>query len=164
MAAIEKRGRHDANSPAVKLVSLEKRALIVKLRRNGWTLHEIKDHPDVGLASHSTVQFHLDAHLAEQRPSAAVTEELRQMQAASLDGLQRSLYDQLDDELTVMESLAVRDRILKVHERRAKLFGLDMQQGIALVPITREALAAALGRVEPLVIEGTAVEEVIDGE
>lgn len=161
MAAIEK--RPGATSKAQQVIKPELRALIVKLRRQAWSMEDIAHHPDVNLSGHSAVRYHLDAHLAEVRASSAEdTEALRIHAGASLDSLERGLWDELESADALMERLAVRDRILRVHERRAKLFGLDLQVGVVAVGFTREMFAETVWADEPAAIEGEAVE--ITGE
>lgn len=161
---------------ATRMVSTEKRARIVELAKDGWSYEAIAADEKVNLGSRQAVAYHLKRWFEETRPDPEETAELRQMQWTRLEDIVTVLRPRVmgplmgmfgpvkgeDGEFIIVPQPAVIDRLLKVYERQAKLMGMDLQQGIALVPITREALAAALGRVEPLVIEGTAEEEVID--
>jgi hypothetical protein len=134
-----------------------KRAEVVALRLQGKTLNDIAK--ATGLAGDSSVRYHLDAWLAEQRPTAEQTEELRQLQASQIDALFDGLWPQRDD-------VAVVDRLVKLMDRKARLMGLDLQQGISVTVVTAEALASYLGwDAEPEAIEGVATEitDITDG-
>lgn len=127
------------------------RAKVVQLRLEGKTLDKIA--AELGYAGQSSVRYHLDAWLSEQRPSAEQTEELRQIQSQQLDALHDKLWPRLESD----DYLAVTDRLVKLMDRKARLMGLDLQLGVTVNVITRESLADVLYADEP-VIEGTAVE------
>ena len=136
---------------------IAKRATIVEMRLAGKTLDTIAQ--ATNLAGASGVRYHLDAWLAELKPSAEQTEELRQTQAAQIDAVYAKLWPQLDGE----DYLAVTDRLVKLMDRKARLMGLDLQQGISVTVVTREALAAALWEAEDVVVDVTPV-EITEGE
>jgi hypothetical protein len=126
------------------------RARAVELRLAGKTYEAIAK--ELGLAGHSSARYHVDAWLAEQQPTAEQTESLRQIQAAQVDAILEKLWPQRDD-------VAVVDRLVKLMDRKARLMGLDLQQGISVTVVTAEALASYLGwDAEPEAIEGSAVE------
>jgi hypothetical protein len=131
-----------------------KRAEVVALRLQGKTLEAIAK--ATGLAGDSSVRYHLDAWLAQQRPSAEATEELRQMQAAQIDALFDGLWDKRDD-------VQVVDRLVKLMDRKARLMGLDLERSINVnVLPTAEQFAAFLGWDDQPAIEGQAT-EITDG-
>lgn len=130
-----------------------KRAEVVELRMQGKTLEAIAK--QTGLAGGSSVRYHLNAWLKEQRPSMEQTEELRHLQAAQIDRLCDRIWPMLASD----DYLAVVDRLVKLMERKARLFGLDLERGVQVNLLTAEAMAAALEYdAPPAVIEGSAVE------
>lgn len=119
-----------------------KRRQVVDLRLAGHTFDDIA--AKTGLAGHSSVRYHLDAWLAEQKPSSEQTEELRQVQAAQIDAMAERLWPNRDD-------VAVVDRLVKLMDRKARLMGLDLQANVSVVVLTRESLAAALWSADDVV-------------
>lgn len=142
MATAVQKFRGDAN-----------RARAVEMRLAGKTYETIAK--ELGLAGHTSARYHVDAWLAEQKPSPEQTEELRQVQAAQIDAITEKLWPQRDD-------VAVVDRIVKLMDRKAKLMGIDLERGISVTMVTAEALASYLGWDEEPAIEGSAV-EITDG-
>jgi hypothetical protein len=134
---------------------------IVALRRDGHTYVEISS--IVG-APKSTVADAIKRWMEANGPSTEQVEELRQFQAAQLDAYQAKLaphlmralrnedgeilYDGNGDDRRPIEApdVQVGQLWLRVLERRAKLYGLDMQAALGSAPpITHEALAAMVG-------------------
>ena len=138
---------------------IAKRTNVVQMRLEGHTLDAIAEAND--LASAGGVRYHLDAWLAEQKPSAEQTEELRQQQAAQIDAMSVKLWPRLEWD----DYLAVVDRIVKLMDRKARLMGLDLERNVN-VNVLPDALqfAAFLGWDAPAgeVIEGQAA-EITDG-
>ena len=93
--------------------------------------------------------------LASRQPSNEATEERRQKQLAGIDHVRAKLFDVLDrltiDTIPEEEWLPIVDRIDKLWAREARLMGLDLQQGVSVTLVTREALAAALWNAEDVV-------------
>jgi hypothetical protein len=134
-----------------KLNGEANRSEIVKLRLAGHRLEDIAE--KLGMTE-AGVRYHQEAWLASQKPSSEQTEELRQMQAAKIDSLAARLEPRLDSD----DYLAVTDRLVKLMDRKARLMGLDLQQGVSFTLVTREALAGALWDADAGVVEGTATE------
>jgi hypothetical protein len=121
-----------------------KRAEIIKLRCQGHTLDDVARM--VGLAGPSSVKYHEDAWLAEQKPSSEQTEERRQKQLASVEEVRVRLFAMLSSEPETSDRLAVVDRIEKLWNREARLMGLDLQaQSGVTLNVTAEALAQVFG-------------------
>lgn len=130
---------------AVELGVLEKRAKCVELARQGKSYSVIAG--EVGYASKASVAEQIAAWAAETKPSAEQTEELRKLQNDQIDALHAKLWPRLDSE----DYLAVTDRLVKLMDRKARLMGLDLQQGISITLVTREALAGALWAADDVV-------------
>jgi hypothetical protein len=129
-----------------------KRAEIIRMRFAGQTLQQVGD--QLGLTLQG-VKYHEDAWLAEQKPSSEVTEERRQKQLAGIDAVRARLFEHLEGD-DGKPDVAIVDRLAKLWEREAKLVGLDLQQGINVTVVTREALAAALWSADDVVdVEAT---------
>jgi hypothetical protein len=139
---------------------------VVRLRREGLTYSEISSVEDVG---RSTVGDIMKRWLDERGPSVELVEELRALEGDRLDEMQakywphlmRPLRDSDGDVIyegpegnrrpVLVPDPAVGQQVLRIMERRARLFGLDMQQSQSGGPqLTREALASLLyGSDEP---------------
>jgi hypothetical protein len=134
---------------------------IVALRSDGHTYVEIST--IVG-APKSTVADAIKRWMDANGPSTEQVEELRQFQGAQLDAYQAKLaphlmrplrnedgeivYDSNGDDRRPIEvpDVQVGQLWLRVLERRAKLYGLDMQSSlVGAAPLTREVLAAVTG-------------------
>jgi hypothetical protein len=130
---------------------------IVDLRRDGLTYVQISS--IVGVPK-STVADAIKRWMDANGPSAEQVEELRQFQGAQLDAYQAKLaphlmrplrndegeilYDGNGDDRRPIETpdVQVGQLWLRVLERRAKLYGLDMQQGVYVPQVTAEMMAA----------------------
>jgi hypothetical protein len=155
-----------------KLNGEANRLQVMNLRLAGHTLWETAD--KLGMTE-AGVRYHQEAWLAEQKPSAEQTEELRQMQAAQIDSLttklshvvDRPVFDEdgnvllhpVTGEPVKTADVQVVDRLVKLMDRKARLMGLDLatQTSITL-NVTAEGLAAALG-FDDSVIDVEAVEQ-----
>lgn len=146
---------------ATDLRVAEKRSKCVELARTGMSYRSIA--PQVGYASTASVADRIREHFAELRPSAEVTEDLRSLQGEQLDAMLERLWPHLE---VAEDRLATVDRILRVQDRKARLFGLDLQApaqvNLALV-VTRESLGELVFG-QQAAIEGTPTEVVSDGE
>ena len=134
---------------------------IIELRRDGLTYVQI------GLAigiPKSTVADAIKRWMDERSPTREQVEELREIQGAQLYALHGDLwphrmralrnedgeilYEGRDDERRPIQvpDIQVVDRIVKVMERRAKLYGLDLDRsdGQAMLP-SAEMMAAMFG-------------------
>lgn len=99
----------------------EKHLRWVKLRKEGWTFREIaeQEDPPVGAtAVHNAVK-----KLTQEVTREAVG-ELIAMESERLDSLQRSVWGAATTTGDEEQLLAI-DRVVKIMERRAKLFALD---------------------------------------
>jgi hypothetical protein len=112
---------------------------------------------NLGIAR-STVQNALQVWTRENGPSAEQVEELRQIQAAQIDAMYRDVaprvmrplrtedgainYEGAGDERkpVVTVDVPVAHLVVKLWERKARLYGLDLERSAAMAaPITREA-------------------------
>lgn len=100
--------------------------------------------------------------LAAREPSSEVTEARRQVQLAGIDDVKTRLFALLEAEVDTPARLGVVDRIVKCWDREARLVGLDLQQGISVTVITREAVAELLWDAAPVIDVAEAVEEIPD--
>lgn len=144
MSVLER--KHGGGPSGTRAQSEVKRAEIIKLRLAGRTLDDVAQ--AVGLTREGC-RYHEQAWLAEQTPSAEVTEERRQKQLASIDSVKSRLFASLDSEDELAVRLAVVDRIAKLWDREARLAGLDLERNVIAINVTREALAASLGWAPP---------------
>jgi hypothetical protein len=98
-------------------------ALAIQLRAQSLTYDEIARRCGYGTAQ--------SAHKAVQRELNRVVvtniEELRKEELASLNQLEATCWQRLNDEEYAGGKLFAVDRILQIKERRAKLMGLDMK-------------------------------------
>lgn len=139
---------------ASELSVLEKRAKVVSLAKTGMNYRAIA--AEVGYKSPASVADQIAAWAAETRPSAEATEELRKLQGEQIDALFEGLWPQREDVVVV-------DRLVKLMDRKARLFGLDLERNVQvnLLP-TAEQLAGLFGwddqNQAPLAIDGTATE------
>lgn len=160
---------------ATRMISTEKRARIVELAKDGWSMERIAADPGVKLGSRQAVHWHLKAWFEETRPDAEATEELRLMQWRRLEdlievlrprtmgplmGMFGPVRDAETKEFIIVPQPQVIDRLLKVYERQAKLMGLDLTQQIQIgINVSAEALAELFAdHAGSPVIEGTAIE------
>jgi hypothetical protein len=130
---------------------------IIELRRDGMPLRTIAAAVGVAL---STVQTSIKRWMDERGPSAEQVEELRQFQGAQLDAYQAKLaphlmrklrnddgeilYEGPDDNRQPIETpdVNVGRLYLNVLERRAKLYGLDLERSLgAPSSVSAEMLA-----------------------
>jgi hypothetical protein len=123
---------------------------VVRLKIAGYT------HTDaaaaVGLASKSSVTDILNRWMDERGPSSELVEQYRQLQGAQCDELLAAHWDAAvgkrgtDGEWISSPDPAIIAPLVRVMERKAKLYGLDMPAGltVSLVP-TAEQFAAFLG-------------------
>lgn len=137
-----------------------KRAEIIRMRFAGMTLQQVGDQLGMTLQG---VKYHEDAWLAEQKPSTEVTESRRQMQLAGIDAVRSRLFEHLEGE-DGKPDVQVVDRLAKLWEREARLVGLDLQQNVSVLAVTREALAEALGRDAPIDVPAEDVQELEAGD
>ena len=139
-----------------KIETLEKRARIVGLAKEGHSQRAIAEM--VGL-SQTAARYHLEAYRAELAPSADLAEEWRQTRLARADERFRRLGPLALADPPDLQALAALQR---EEESITKMLGANLEQGGFNITVTREALAHALGRVKPLVVEARP-EEITDG-
>lgn len=146
-----------STTSAEDMVRVTRDAKIVDLRREGHTYVQIGQ--AVGVST-STVFNAIKRWMEANGPSAEKVEELRQFQGAQLDHYQAELAPHLmralrnddgeiiydgngDDRQPIrVPDVQVGQMWLRVLERRAKLYGLDMQQGVYVPQMTAEMMAA----------------------
>ena len=101
-----------------KLTAAQKKARALELRQQGSTFAEIASHCGCGVTrAYQYVDGEL-RKLAKQSEESATL--LRTLESERLDRLQASIWEQAE-----AGELRAVDRIIKIMERRAKLFGLD---------------------------------------
>lgn len=128
------------NPPREETIERERRVL--ELRRAGATFETIAN--TLGLSHRSDAAKICKRAMA--RPLIEPARELRQLEATRLDELQYAVWNKaLNGDLDAF------DRVLKVMERRAKLFGLDHSAKIAEAQLALEAdkvrlIAMAFGK------------------
>lgn len=104
-----------ATTSATRIAQAERRTQYVNLRKAGYTYERIAAHFGVTRqAVYSGVKKALDEIKAEGVP------ELRALENERLDDMLRAIYAQ-----AVKGDTGAIDRILRIMERRAKLWGLD---------------------------------------
>ena len=130
---------------APKIATLEKRARIVGLAREGHTERAIAEM--VGL-SKTAARYHLEAYRAELTPSSELAEEWRQTRLARADERFRRLGPLALADPPDLQALAALQR---EEESITKMLGANLEVGVSLSLITREALAAALWEAEDVV-------------
>ncbi len=102
----------------IRLTAAERKKEIVRLRRNGFTLAKIAE--QVGCSAqyaHKILTTYLERLETEFRNDVR---ELRQLEAERLDRAQLAVWDK-----AVKGDVGAIDRVLRIMERRARLFGLD---------------------------------------
>lgn len=108
------------------VLAAERRRQALELRREGHTYKEIGERVGFSLtAARKAVHQGLDALNLE---SAELVAELRAIENARLDHFLRIIWPKIEE-----GNLGAIDRGLRIMERRAKLFGLDMPTRIAPV-------------------------------
>lgn len=139
-----------------------KHARVIELRVAGWTMEAIS--AELGYADKSGVRYVLDRWVDDHAPTAESIAELRQRMLAQLDQLHAAHWPQAVGERDPQTGQWKRppnekssELLLKIAERKARLCGLDRQQGGLVATVTAEQIAAYLGwdTQEP-VIEGVA--------
>lgn len=110
------------NPAPVAAQTLEREAAVLQLRQARYTFQQIAD--QVGLSSRSEAHRYYRQALA--RVHAPEAGELRKLEGESLDELQTAVYAKA----LRGDVRAVRE-VLRIMERRARLFGLDHADGIA---------------------------------
>jgi hypothetical protein len=133
---------------------------VVQFRREGLTYTEIAAAEGIG---RSTVGDIMKKWLGECGPSAEIVDELRQLQGDQLDRMQAKFWPHLmrplrdaDGEIIYegrrgnqrieVPDAAVSQQVLRIMERRAKLYGLDMPANLNInLKPTAEQFAAFLG-------------------
>jgi hypothetical protein len=152
------------------LVRVMRDEKIVDLRREGLSLVQIGAIVDV---PKSTVKDAIDRWMTANGPSAEQVEELRQIQGAQLDAYQAKLtrhlmralrdadgeilYDGNGDDRKPIEvpDVPTGQLWLRLLERRAKLYGLDLERSAGgPIALTRELLHEILSDpAEPIDVE-----------
>ena len=125
-----------------RLSAAERRKQILKLRRYGMPFSEIAEH--VGCTPqycHKVVRAYLDKLSDEM---AEDVKQMRRLEAERLDAAHRAAWPK-----AIKGDLRAIDRVLRIMERRAKLFGLDAPQRRELTgkdgtPLVGGGLAALL--------------------
>ncbi len=109
-----------------KVISSDRRKEAWALRRMGWSLSQIAEKLEVSKqAVHKMIVAQLEENQAAVSELARVEREL---QAERLDVLWNNLYAEVINAAkagNAVLNLGIIDRLLKIAERRAKLFGLD---------------------------------------
>lgn len=107
-----------SKTSAARVQATKRREQAMLLRRSGWTFDRIADKLGVTMQrAHAMV----NEGLAESRVQvAAIADELRAQQVSRLDGMLDKLYPK-----AAKGDVQAIDRVVKIEERRAKLFGLD---------------------------------------
>jgi hypothetical protein len=91
---------------------------VVALRTSGWTFEQIAD--EVGLSGRSQA-FRLLQRALRRRP-AEMVDELRALDSARLDALTMAVWPK-----ALTGDVKAAGTMLKILERRAKMFGLDRE-------------------------------------
>lgn len=117
----------------------------VELRKAGVPYAQIAEH--VGYASPSSAYRAVMRALAQNQSEEV--EELRMIEGARLDRMQQTVWHRaMDGDLPTI------DRVLRIMERRARLFGLDAPQKVAVstsaVDDQIDALLAELAALPPV--------------
>ena len=100
-----------------RLAARDRWLAALELRKKGWTFERIAE--ELGYAGRQAAfKAVMDALKEAHREPA---DEMRSLEAARLDDLMESLWEDIGP-----EDVAVVDRILRIMERRARLLGLDM--------------------------------------
>jgi hypothetical protein len=143
------------------LDSAAKQAEVVKLRMAGYSLDEIATR--VGLAGRSGAHYHVKRWVDSLQPSSELAEEYRQTQLARAEERYRRFRSlamgERDDETGEWKREPDWQAVAAIQrdgERMARMLGADLERGVQVGIITREALAEVLGY-DP-------ARETIDGE
>jgi len=138
-----------ASTAGTRLSAAERKREIIKLRRDGLTFHEIGEQvactPQYAFKVVRVYLERVDKELSEE------VAQLRRLESERLDRAHRAVWPK-----AIKGDLRAIDRVLRIMERRARLFGLDAPQ--------KRELTGKDGR--PLVGGGLAalLEESDDGE
>jgi len=104
-----------------RLTAAEKKLEIMRLRRDGCTFREIGQQLNcTPQYCHRVITECLEKLATEYVNTAA---QLREMEAARLDAAQLAVWPK-----AIKGDLRAIDRVLRIMERRAKLYGLDAPQ------------------------------------
>lgn len=128
----------------VVITAAETRLLALELRKSGMTYQQIAD--EIGISVSGAFK-HVSKALATFRAKAAEeAETVAALEAERLDSLHQALWPK-----AIQGDMPAVDRVLKIMERRAKLYGLDAptklaattpggeeeaQRGVIIVPAT----------------------------
>lgn len=128
-----------------KAETRRREARSVELRRHGATYEEIAG--ELGLMSRSAAYRTVMRALSRQ--GAEEVANLRMVEGARLDALHSAVWDQ-----ALTGEYAAINALLKIMERRARLFGLDQPQRVAVrstqeLDVEIEAMLAELAALPP---------------
>ena len=154
---------HPAKTAGERLTAAQKKARTLELRQQGETLATIAGELGCGV---TRVHQYIAGELQKlNQQSGEDARLMRTLEAERLDRLQVALWEKAE-----AGELRAVDRILKIMERRAKLFGLDGPTKVAATdpdgqePRARVVLVPApAGSVEEWVITGTNQPKVLQG-
>jgi len=127
-----------------------KHARVIELRVAGLSLEAIA--AELGYADKSGVRYVLDKWVDDHAPTQESIAELRQRMLAQLDELHTAFWLQAVGERDAATGEWLREPseksselLLKIAERKARLCGLDKQQGGLVATVSAEQVAAFLG-------------------
>lgn len=110
-----------SRSSGARLTAAEKKLEIMRLRRDGYTFREIGQELNCTPQYCHRVITECLEKLATKYVNAAA--QLRELEAERLDRAHRAAWPK-----AIKGDLRAIDRVLKIMERRAKLYGLDAPQ------------------------------------
>ena len=143
-----------------RLTGREREAQAIELRKEGYTYQEIAD--TLGYRSPSGARDAILRAMKRLLPAENV-EEVRSMEVARLDAIMRRLWKKLKPEAFGKDELLVVDRILKVMDRRARLYGLDAPERQIVIEGDLETFLSRLPEEHQNAIRALIIAEFVGG-
>jgi hypothetical protein len=137
-----KEGPQAKLTSAKELARRQRIADILSLRLQGWSLDAIGDAQEPQISAQRVHQI-IKEHLAST--ATFVTEEVRRIELARLDELQVKIYEN-----AVKGDLLAIDRVLAIHDRRAKMTGINAPEKIQEVGPVSDAKASLLAKLKKM--------------
>ena len=115
--------RDDSTVPR-KLTALENRAIVVEMRKDGYTCAEIARH--LGISRQAVHKHEQKAYADLNAKQDEATKSYRTLQVQRLEAQHRRLTQIVNDpETHIIQKLAAEQTLLKVDERLSKKYGTD---------------------------------------
>jgi hypothetical protein len=137
-----KKGRPAKETSAKVIARKQRIADIIALRVQGWSLDAIGEAQEPRISPQRVHQI-ITEHLNESMTLA--TEQIRAIELRRLDEMQVKIFDN-----AAKGDLLAIDRVLAIHDRRAKMLGLNAPEKIEEVGAVADAKASLAAKLEKM--------------